>query len=152
MRAICSSDGLLKLVWQQHASETIEDIESTVSRETVRQLSLYLSGALKRFTVPLDLSSHSKAFRRWLEVMATIPYGQTITYTDFAERWGNFRAARAAGHACKKNCLPIVIPCHRVVQTRGGVGYYSGGDIETPREPANIARKRWLLCMEAQNS
>ena len=152
MRALCSSDGLFRLVWQQYAFEMPDDLETTVSRETLRQLSLYLSGKLKCFNVPLDLSAQSRAFKRWLEVMVTIPYGQTITYSDYAELWGNRRAARAAGHACQKNCLPIIIPCHRVVKNSGKFDNYSGGGTGTPMEPANIMRKRWLIEMEKQNS
>ncbi len=152
MRALCSLDGLFRLVWQQHAFKMPDDVESTVSRETIRQLLLYLSGDLRRFTVPLDLSAQSKALQRWLEVMTTIPYGQTISYADYAELWGNRSAARAAGHACQKNCLPIIIPCHRVVQNHKGFDNYSGGNTGSSRKPANIARKRWLIKLEEQNS
>lgn len=152
IRAVCSSDGLYKLIWQQHAFETPNNLESIVSRETVRQLSLYLSGALKCFTVPLDLAAYSQAYQRWLKIMIMIPYGQTITYADYAERWGNRKAARAAGNACQKNRLPIIIPCHRIVQSSGGFENYSGGDPQSPRGPANVARKRWLIEMEKQNS
>ena len=152
MRALCSSDGLFRLVWQQHAFKLPDEVESNISRETIRQLSLYLSGKLKCFNVPLDLSAQSKALQRWLEVMMTIPYGKTVTYADYAGLWGNRRAARAAGHACQKNCLPIIIPCHRVVRNYGGFNNYSGGDTCSPRDPANIARKRCLIEMEKQNT
>jgi len=152
MGALCSSNGLFRLVWQQHAFEMPDKEESTISRETIRQLSLYLSGELKCFNIPLDLSAQSKAFQRWLEIMTTIPYGKTITYTDYAELWGNRRAARAAGNACQKNCLPIIIPCHRIVQKNGEFENYSGGDTASSREPSSIARKRWLIEMEEQNN
>ena len=152
MRALCSLDGLFRLVWQQHAFNMPDEVESTVSRETIKQLSHYLSGKLKYFNVPLDLSAQSKALQRWLEVMVEIPYGQIITYADYAELWGNRRAARAAGNACRRNCLPIIIPCHRVVQNNGQFDNYTGGDAASPKEPANIARKYWLLELEKRNS
>jgi len=151
MRACVSPSGLFALDWQQTAFLQ-PDHETDVSRETVRQLQLYLSGALKVFSVPLDLSNQSPAFQKWLEVLAGIPYGQTVTYKDFARQWGNEKAARAAGQACQRNPLPIILPCHRVVQADGGFDNYSGGDKTTPRDPSNVKRKQWLIDLEARHS
>ncbi len=151
MRACVSPSGLFALDWQQ-TPFLQPDHETDVSRETVRQLQLYLSGALKVFSVPLDLSNQSPAFQKWLDVLAGIPYGQTVTYKDFARQWGNEKAARAAGQACQRNPLPIILPCHRVVQADGGFDNYSGGDKTTPRDPSNVKRKQWLIDLEARHS
>ena len=148
MRACASSDGLYALDWQQAPFGT-PDQDSDVSRETIHQLQLYLNGKLKTFSMPLDLSRQTTAFRKWLQVMAEIPYGQTVTYKDYARRWGNEKAARAAGQACQRNPLPIILPCHRVVQADGTFDNYSGGDKTSPRDPDNIKRKQWLIDLEA---
>ena len=150
MRARSSIDGLYGLDWQQ-TPFTTPDLDNDVSRETIHQLHLYLQGKLQAFTLPLDLSAHSQAFCKWLEVMSAIPYGQTISYKDFAQRWGNEKAARAAGQACQRNPLPIILPCHRVVQSNGTFDNYSGGDKTTPRDPENIKRKQWLISLEAKH-
>ena len=152
MRALCSPRGLAQLVWQQQPFSAADVPESDVSRETIAQLSDYLAGQLTRFAIPLDLSSRSSAAQRWLEVMNDIPYGQTISYADYAALWGNRKASRAAGLACQQNLLPIILPCHRIVQSSGGYNNYSGGDTTNPRDPNNIKRKQWLINLEAQNS
>ena len=150
MRACASSNGLYALDWQQ-TPFAMPDQDNDVSRETVHQLHLYLNGQLKTFALQLDLSGQSEAFRKWLMVMSAIPYGQTITYKGFAEKWGNEKAARAAGQACQRNPLPIILPCHRVVQSYGSFDSYSGGDKTTPRDPENIKRKQWLIDLEARH-
>ena len=150
MRACASSNGLYALDWQQ-TPFAMPDQDNDVSRETVHQLHLYLNGQLKTFALQLDLSGQSEAFRKWLMVMSAIPYGQTITYKGFAEKWGNDKAARAAGQACQRNPLPIIFPCHRVVQSDGTFDNYSGGDKTTPRDPENIKRKQWLRDLEARH-
>jgi methylated-DNA-[protein]-cysteine S-methyltransferase len=152
MRALCSSRGVAQLVWQQQPFSAADDQESDVSRETITQLSDYLAGHLTKFTIPLDFSSRSSCAKRWLEVMKNIPYGQTISYADYAALWGNRKASRAAGFACQQNLLPIILPCHRIVRSSGGYDNYSGGDATSPRNPNNIKRKQWLINLEAQNS
>jgi O-6-methylguanine DNA methyltransferase len=59
--------------------------------------------------------------------LAAVPYRTTITYRDLAQRAGNERASRAAGAACATNPVAIVLPCHRVLRTDGGLGGYGGG-------------------------
>ena len=152
IRALCSPRGVAQLLWQQQPFSAADDQESDVSRETIAQLSDYLAGQLTKFTIPLDFSSRSSAAQRWLEVMTDIPYGQTISYADYAALWGNRKASRAAGLACQQNLLPIILPCHRIVQSSGGYDNYSGGDKTNPRDPNNIKRKQWLIDLEAQNS
>jgi len=60
-------------------------------------------------------------------VVKNIPFGKTLTYKEVAHRAGNPKAIRAAGSANANNPLPIVIPCHRVLATGGGLGGYAGG-------------------------
>ena len=148
MRAVCDDAGILYLDWQQN-KPIPDDHDNDVSRETCHQLKEYLSGKRQAFTISLSDKSVSPAMRRWLNIMQKIPYGQTISYRDFAAMWGNPKAARAAGGACQKNPLPIIFPCHRVIGGDGSYDRYSGGDNTTPSSPANIARKKALLDLEA---
>ena len=149
MRVFSSDTGLSRLDWQQQPFLGA-DQENDVSRETISQIKHYFNSQLSNFTVPLDLSSYSPALVKWLSVLATVPFGDVITYKEFAKRWGNIKAARAAGQACKRNPLPIILPCHRIVKAHRKFGNYSGGDTTNPRDANNINRKRWLIDLESK--
>lgn len=106
--------------------------------EERRELDLYFEGKLDSFDLPLDWSL-SDGFRlRVLRQIARIPYGKTRTYTEMAKGAGNERAVRAAGTACGKNPIPLVVPCHRVLRRGGALGGYGGG----------LAMKQGLLVLE----
>ena len=151
MRAGSNDTGLFRLDWQQKPFLRA-DRENDISSETVRQIKRYLSGQLANFTVPLDLSSYSPALVKWLSVLAKVPFGEVITYSEFAQRWGNIKAARAAGQACRRNPLPIILPCHRIVQADGKFDNYSGGNKTNPGDPNNIKRKQWLIDLETKQT
>ena len=150
IRAVASQRGLTALVWQQQPFDD-DDVPNDVSRETISQLHDYLTGNRYIFTIAYDFSAFTPSYQRWLEVMAQIPYGQTVTYADFAEMWGNRKASRAAGQACQRNHLPILFPCHRVISSGGGLNMYSGGDRTRPTDPDNLLRKQWLIDLERRN-
>ena len=149
MRACSNEIGLYRLDWQQ-IPFIKADQENDVSRETIRQVKHYFNSQLSDFRVPLDLSSHSPALVKWFTVLATVSFGDVITYKELAQKWGNVKAARAAGQACRRNPLPIILPCHRIVQTKGKFDNYSGGDKTNPRDPKNIYRKQWLINFESR--
>ena len=149
MRACSSESGLFRLDWQQKPFLRA-DQENDVSRETIRQLKDYFNKQLSDFIVPLDLSSYSPALIKWWSVLATVPFGDVITYNEFAQRWGNIKAARAAGQACRRNPLPIILPCHRIIQADGKFDNYSGGDKSNPKDPNNLSRKQWLIDLESK--
>ena len=150
MRACSNNTGLYRLDWQQKPFIRV-DHENDVSRETIRQIKHYFNNQLSDFTVPLDLSSYSPALVKWLSVLATVPFGVVITYKEFAQRWGNIKAARAAGQACRRNPMPIILPCHRIIQADNKFDNYSGGDKTNPRDPNNISRKQWLIDLESKS-
>ena len=150
MRACSNDTGLYRLDWQQKPFMGL-DQENDVSRETIRQIKYYFNRQLLDFKVPLDLSSYSPALIKWLSVLATVPFGDVITYKEFAQRWGNIKASRAAGQACRRNPLPIIVPCHRIVQADGKFDNYSGGDKTNPKNPDNINRKQWLINLESRS-
>lgn len=156
MRAVATDTGLTRLEWQQMPftlpPDQADTLQNDVSRETIHQIDAYLAGKLSDFTLSLDLSELSKPLQKWLEILRTIPYGTTISYADYAEKWGNRGAARAAGGACQRNPIPIIIPCHRVLKADGSYDNYSGGDNKNPRHPNNIYIKQWLIEMERKSA
>ena len=103
-----------------------------------RQLDEYFEGRRTRFEVPLDWRLSHGFGRRVLRHTARIPYGDVSTYKEVAAAAGSPRAFRAAGNALGGNPIPIVVPCHRVLHTGGGLGGYGGG----------LDRKEFLLELE----
>ncbi len=105
----------------------------------VRQFEAYFDGELRDFTLPLDWSLISGFNRRVLrELAAHVPYGTVVGYQDLAVRAGEPDAARAVGVAMGANPIPVVVPCHRVVESDGGIGGFGGG----------LEMKRTLLALE----
>lgn len=103
-----------------------------------RELDEYFAGRRRDFDVPLDWRLVRGFGRRVLEATARIPYGSVSTYKEVAIDAGSPRGSRAAGNALGANPLPIIVPCHRVLHSDGGLGGYTGG----------VARKRLLLAVE----
>ena len=92
-----------------------------------RQLDEYFQGDRESFDLPLDWQL-TRGFRREvLRATALIPYGRTASYREVATKAGRPGAFRAAGTALATNPLPIVVPCHRVLRSGGGLGDYRGG-------------------------
>jgi methylated-DNA-[protein]-cysteine S-methyltransferase len=103
------------------------DGSSRVLDEAARQLEAYFDGDLVAFDLPLELHGTDFQRRCWL-ALATIPYGQTVSYGEQARRLGlGSDAARAVGAANGQNPLPIVLPCHRVVGADGSLTGFGGG-------------------------
>ncbi|MEU1126635.1 methylated-DNA--[protein]-cysteine S-methyltransferase [Streptomyces sp. NPDC005899] len=101
--------------------------------EPVRQLTAYFAGGLREFSVDLDWSLSSGFNREVLkELAAGVPYGTVVGYGTLAGRVGQPGAAQAVGAAMGSNPLPVVVPCHRVVESGGGLGGFGGG-AETKR-------------------
>jgi methylated-DNA-[protein]-cysteine S-methyltransferase len=105
----------------------------------VDRLKLYFNGYKTSFPDDLDLSAGTEFQRKVWEATRLIPYGETRSYSWIAEKIGNRNAVRAVGHALGQNPLPIIIPCHRVLNKDGGLGGYGGG----------LELKRYLLWLEA---
>ncbi len=152
---LTSNKGLKELKWQQmpfSKEQLFDKSNKDVSRETLNQLELYLLGSLQNFSIPLDFSNWSPKMVKWFTTISKVQYGKTISYKELAYEWGNIRASRAAGDACKRNPIPIIIPCHRILNINGQIGRYSGGNRKTPDSKENISRKRWLINLETNNS
>jgi len=144
--------GLARLAYVDEGQEdaVMEDIAARLSPrmlsapsrldEPRRELDEYFAGRRRTFDVPLDLSLLSDFTRRVLSATAAVPYGEVTTYKQVATAAGSPRGSRAAGNALGSNPLPIVLPCHRVLHSGGGLGGYTGG----------LARKRVLLTIEGR--
>ncbi|MBN2412174.1 methylated-DNA--[protein]-cysteine S-methyltransferase [candidate division KSB1 bacterium] len=91
------------------------------------KLDQYFQGRSVNFDEPVDLLRGTLFQRKIWDLVRQIPYGQTRTYGQIAEQINKPGAARAVGAANGANPLPIIIPCHRVVQTNGNLGGYGGG-------------------------
>ncbi len=143
-------EGLVRLAFpeerEEHVLEELAEalsprvLESASMTDSVRrQLDAYFEGRLRGFRAKVDWSLTSPGFfRRVLEATARIPFGAVSTYGTVAKVAGSPRAARAAGNALHDNPIPIVVPCHRVVPSSGGVGKYGGQEW----------RKQFLLRLE----
>ena len=119
----------------------MDEGETDVLLEAADQLNQYFSGKRREFDLPLSYDG-SEFRMSVLDALRDIPYGETRTYAQIAEAVGSPRAYRAVGTACAENPIPIVIPCHRVVPSTGGVGSYAGGS----------SMKRRLLDFERENA
>ena len=92
-----------------------------------RELEAYFTRAVTRFHMPLDVLGGTPFQRKVWETLNTIPYGETRSYKWLAAQVGVENGFRAVGLANGANPLPIVVPCHRVVNTNGRLGGYGGG-------------------------
>ncbi|MGZ4182897.1 MAG: methylated-DNA--[protein]-cysteine S-methyltransferase [Solirubrobacteraceae bacterium] len=106
--------------------------------ETRRELDQYFAGSRHQFDVPIDWRLTHGFGRRVLRATARIPYGAVSSYQQVAAAAGSPRGSRAAGNALGANPIPIIVPCHRVLHSGGGLGGYTGG----------VERKRLLLDVE----
>ena len=95
-------------------------------KETCKQLDEYFTGKRQVFDLPLSPQGTSFQQAVWKQLQE-IPYAETISYAQLAKAVGNPKACRAVGSANGKNPIPIIIPCHRVIASDGGIGGYSGG-------------------------
>jgi len=95
--------------------------------DAISQLKDYFEGRRKQFDLAVDLSGQTEFQRLVLEATAKVQAGSVVTYRDVARRIGRPRACRAVGSALSWNPVPIVVPCHRVIGSDGGLHGYGGG-------------------------
>ncbi|WP_281156241.1 methylated-DNA--[protein]-cysteine S-methyltransferase [Streptomyces sp. HYC2] len=120
-------------------TEPVEAPGSPLLAEAIRQVRAYFAGERQDFELPLDWSLISGFNRQVLRELASgVPYGTVVGYGDLAGRVGQPGAAQAVGAAMGANPLPVVVPCHRVVESDGGIGGFGGG----------LEAKRRLLGLE----
>jgi methylated-DNA-[protein]-cysteine S-methyltransferase len=142
--------GLVRLAYVDYEDEdkVLEELATKVSPRVLRatrrlddprrELDQYFAGRREQFDLPLDWQLTRGFGRRVLEATARVPFGSTATYKQVATEAGSARAYRAAGNALGSNPMPIIVPCHRILHSGGGLGGYTGG----------LERKRLLLTVE----
>ena len=122
-----SEAGLSSVRWSAAGLDLDLDGDCVVLDEAAAQLDAYFAGELTSFDVPLDLGGTEFQRHCWL-ALATIPYGQTVSYGEQARRIGlGPDSARAVGAANGQNPLPVVLPCHRVIGADGSLTGFGGG-------------------------
>ena len=122
------------------SSDTESEVKNSTRnayRKAINELNLYLAGKLCEFSIPVKIYG-TEFQKKVLEVTRQIPYGKTWTYKQVAEAIGCPYAVRAVGNALHRNPLQVVIPCHRVIDSRGRLSGFALG----------VGLKRRLLCME----
>lgn len=106
-----------------------------------QQLTEYFAGERRAFDLPLKISG-TEFQMSVLKALRQIPYGETTSYADIAERIGRPKAVRAVGAANGRNPIPIIVPCHRVIGSHGDLTGFGGG----------LDTKEALLRLEAEHS
>lgn len=147
MIAIASNEALylLEFVDRQDLEREIESFKARIKSTLTpgytnsiysieKELRQYFEGNLQEFKTPLFLLGTPFQKSAW-DQLRKIPYGKTVSYADQASAIGKPKAYRAVAQANGCNRFPVVIPCHRVINTSGELGGYSSG----------LARKKWLL-------
>ena len=105
------------------------------------ELDTYFKGNLKRFKQKIKFVSGTEFEHKVWLALKDIPYGETRSYKWIAKAIGSPKAIRAVGQALKKNPLPIILPCHRVIASDGSIGGFSCG----------VSVKKWLLKHEEKH-
>lgn len=108
-------------------------------KEALLQLDAYFKGELTRFNLELKLDGTPFQKKVW-QALVDIPYGQTLSYGELAEKIGNPKASRAVGMANGKNPVSIIIPCHRVIGKNGSLTGFGGG-IEIKKQLLELEKK-----------
>jgi methylated-DNA-[protein]-cysteine S-methyltransferase len=129
LRLVASNKGLtaidVKVTYSKLATKP-DGRAQEILAETRKQLTQYFAGDRKKFDLPFDLTGTPFQVKAW-KTLTRIPYGKTISYSEQAKAMHKAKAFRAVGSANGKNPIPIIIPCHRVIASNGGLGGYSLG-------------------------
>lgn len=137
---VASDAGVRAVLWPDddpqrvRLGDAVEQPHHSVVEETVRELGEYFAGDRQDFGLPLDPTGTDFQQAAW-HALRLIPYGETVSYGEQAERMGDRRKARAVGAANGRNPISIIVPCHRVVGANGDLTGFAGG----------IESKSWLL-------
>jgi len=123
-----SGKGICRIDFENEKSslEGFKEGSDSYIEECMHQLGLYFCKELKKFNLQIDLQGTDFQKAVWREI-SKIPYGEVKTYGEIAKLIGKPKAARAVGQALNKNPIPIIIPCHRVIGSKGDLVGFGGG-------------------------
>jgi len=107
-------------------TEAVPKNQSKILNQCLEELQEYFEDKRTIFTVPLDLDA-PPFYKKVLQEVGKVPFGSTASYLEIASRVGSPKAVRAVGSANARNPIPIIIPCHRIIRSDGGLGGYAGG-------------------------
>jgi len=130
----------LNFINKEVQEEIIEEHETALLKEAIKQLNEYFDGKRKSFDLPLEPKGTEFQNKVW-NALKEIPFGETRSYGEIAKIIGNEKASRAVGMANNKNPIAIIVPCHRVIGANGKLVGYAGG----------LDLKEKLLKLESNN-
>ena len=129
--------GLLRVSFDPEPEQELERIARLAGSRVLRapasveqahrELDEYFDGGRHAFDLTVDLRGLTPFSERVLHELARVPFGETATYAQLAQRAGNAGAARAVGTIMNRNPVPIVLPCHRIIGANGSLVGYGGG-------------------------
>lgn len=128
------------VITEMAIAEKVNECSDALTQKAVNELKRYFDGTLTSFSFPIE--SDGTAFQKkvW-KILTEIPYGETVSYGDIAEKIGGKRYSRAVGGAVNKNPVLIAVPCHRVIGTDGSLTGFACG----------LSVKKYLLDLEKEN-
>jgi len=133
---LTSKEAFLKSLRDEFRGDIVRDDRK--NQRVLTQLRKYLKGERKHFNCPLDMRGTPFEKKVWA-ALKRIPYGKTRSYKDIAKTIGHPKAFRAVGNANGSNSIPLIIPCHRVIESNGGLGGFGHG-IKVKRNLLNLER------------
>lgn len=153
MGVVGSSKGLHMVILPQKRPEDVKRVlKARYTEELVRdeeglagikkKLKAFMKGEKVKFKEKLDATGITPFEMKVWDTVYGIPYGETRSYHWVAKQIGNPKEVRAVGQALKHNRLPVVIPCHRVINKSGDLGGYSGG-VDLKRKLLKLEGRIW---------
>jgi methylated-DNA-[protein]-cysteine S-methyltransferase len=143
LKLVATDRGLAAVLWENDRPHRVrlgplmEDNHHPILLQAERQLTEYLNGTRKKFSVALDPVGTSFQNKVW-DALRTIPFGETRSYGEIARQIGQAKAMRAVGAASGRNPISVIVPCHRVIGASGDLTGFAGG----------LKRKQQLLSLE----
>ena len=119
-----TTKGINRIEFGKSCTGKQRDEKNKLLQKVKKDILSYIDGKKVKFAYPLDISL-TPFQKKALKEVEKIPYGKTISYKELARRTKNY--PRACGQAVAKNPIPIIIPCHRVIEANGGLGGFGGG-------------------------
>lgn len=132
---------LFKKEWLAYIDKYAAQKGSKLGQLAIFQLREYFQGERKNFDLPLALEGTDYQLKVW-KAVTQVPFGETTSYQEIANRIGNPKSVRAIGQANKANKLPIIIPCHRIIGKNGAMTGYAGPHINIKVELLELEKEK----------